>query len=68
MAVSFANMLPRDITAIKMKMPITRNLEHHQKSLHGFNNTIHTQASSFNIEKSEEKLSIADVRAIFKNP
>lgn len=66
MAISFGDMIPRDITAIKMKIPITRNLEHYQQNLLEFNNTAHLQASS-SIQKSEEKLSIADIRAIFKN-
>lgn len=67
MSISFGEMIPRDITEIKMKMPITRNLTHHQQNLHKLNNVENEQVSSSSMKTFEKKISIADIRAFFKN-
>lgn len=62
MATLFGQMAPREITAIKMKMPITKNYDHFHQQMQALQeNPPHRAAHN-----RPQEITIADIRAIFQ--
>jgi len=66
MSILFGQMASREITAIKMKMPITKSFDNHQKQLKQLQIPIDSHNFSHRIYPSEE-VTIGEIRAIFRS-
>ncbi|MDD2266164.1 hypothetical protein [Sulfuricurvum sp.] len=78
MSITFGQMVPREITTIKTKMPITHSIEHYQKNIQelntlsnsgrgskkfGFSSLKHSETSAADLSETP---SISDIRKLFR--
>ena len=66
MSTLFGQMVSREITAIKTKMPITKDYEKHEKYLKQLQSPVKNDYS-LNVTKSSEEITIGDIRTIFRS-
>lgn len=64
MSTLFGQMASQEITAIKIKMPITKSFEYHQQHLKQLQVPLNSNDFSYPVHKSEEA-TIGEIRAIF---
>ncbi len=64
MSIQFGQMASQEITEIKIKMPITKSFEHHQRHLQQLQAPLNSNDFSYPIHKSKET-TIGEIRAIF---
>lgn len=69
MSTLFGQMPPREITAIKMKMPIAKSFERHHEQLQNLTHTTTDKKikSEQTMMKSPYELTIQDIRNIFRS-